>query len=159
MYSNFNNLLNIYSFNFTSHSLLNNFLSFFRSKMFVVLPLNRPMAVGALGTIVTAGICVIIQAALDYNDHVIDGNNDGLCDDAHGEDAFHHNATSGDPRCVPNLPNPTVKGFFTAFSSIMFAFGGASTFPTIQADMKERSKFPISALMGCSSKFNVILKC
>ena len=27
---------------------------------------------------------------------------------------------------------PTVYGYFEAFGSIMFAFGGASTFPTIQ---------------------------
>ena len=35
-----------------------------------------------------------------------------------------------------------------AFGSIMFAFAGASTFPTIQADMKDRSKFNISAVMA-----------
>ncbi len=28
----------------------------------------------------------------------------------------------------------------------MFAFGGASTFPTIQADMKDKSKFKIAAV-------------
>ena len=36
----------------------------------------------------------------------------------------------------------------------MFAFAGASTFPTIQADMKERSKFPISATLAIGSKEN-----
>ena len=30
----------------------------------------------------------------------------------------------------------------------MFAFAGASTFPTIQADMKDRSKFNYSAVMA-----------
>ena len=34
----------------------------------------------------------------------------------------------------------------------MFAFAGASTFPTIQADMKERSKFPISATIAIGSE-------
>ena len=34
----------------------------------------------------------------------------------------------------------------------MFAFAGASTFPTIQADMKERSKFPRSAFIAITSK-------
>ena len=32
----------------------------------------------------------------------------------------------------PQFSNPTVNGYFEAFGSIMFAFGGASTFPTIQ---------------------------
>ena len=36
----------------------------------------------------------------------------------------------------------------------MFAFAGASTFPTIQADMKERSKFPISATIAIGSKWD-----
>ena len=36
----------------------------------------------------------------------------------------------------------------------MFAFAGASTFPTIQADMKERSKFPISATIAIGSKLD-----
>ena len=32
----------------------------------------------------------------------------------------------------PQFSKPTVNGYFEAFGSIMFAFGGASTFPTIQ---------------------------
>ena len=116
------------------------------------------MAVLALGTIVTAGVCVIVQAALDINDYVIDGDDNGFCDCEFKNDFGNESILipSGDSRCTPNLPNPTASGFFTAFSSIMFAFGGASTFPTIQADMKERRKFPISALMGCSSKFKTV---
>ena len=44
------------------------------------MPNFRPMAVLALGTIVTAGVCVIVQAAMDLNDNVIDGDDDGYCD-------------------------------------------------------------------------------
>ena len=33
------------------------------------------------------------------------------------------------------LPDPTAEGYFKAFGSIMFAFGGASTFPTIQVGL------------------------
>ncbi|KAL0852451.1 hypothetical protein ABMA28_000627 [Loxostege sticticalis] len=33
------------------------------------------------------------------------------------------------------------QDFFLAFGTIMFAFGGASTFPTIQNDMADKSKF------------------
>ena len=105
------------------------------------------MAVLALATIVTAAVSVTVQSAIDYNDHVIDGNDDGLCDD--------RSVPIHDSSCEPNLPSPNLKGFFTAFSSIMYAFGGLSTFPTIQADMKERKKFPISALMGCGSRFSL----
>jgi len=43
------------------------------------------------------------------------------------------------------LPPPTLTGFSKAFGSIMFAFAGASTFPTIQADMADRKKFPVAA--------------
>ena len=32
----------------------------------------------------------------------------------------------------PQFSKPTLNGYFEAFGSIMFAFGGASTFPTIQ---------------------------
>ena len=34
----------------------------------------------------------------------------------------------------------------------MFAFAGASTFPTIQADMKDRSKFNYSAMIAMGGK-------
>lgn len=53
-----------------------------------------------------------------------------------------------DARCTarePEFPSPDTFGFFKAFSSIMFAFSGASTFPTIQADMKDRNLFPRAA--------------
>ena len=101
------------------------------------------MAVGALVSTVTMTICVIVQASIDHNDHVImdDNADDGIC-----EGGKFVNGTG----CVPIYPSPTVTGFFTAFATIMFAFGGSSTFPTIQADMKDRNKFPISAMMGCS---------
>jgi len=53
------------------------------------------------------------------------------------------------------FPAPTFGGLFKAFGSIMFAFAGASTFPTIQADMKDRSKFNISALMAMGVLFAI----
>ena len=40
----------------------------------------------------------------------------------------------------------------TAFASIMFAYAGASTFPTIQADMKDRGKFIWAAILAIISK-------
>merc|ERR1712179_565264 len=48
-----------------------------------------------------------------------------------------------------NYPDPTMWGSIKAFASIMYAFAGASTFPTIQADMKEKQKFKWSAYMAC----------
>jgi len=35
----------------------------------------------------------------------------------------------------------------------MFAFGGASTFPTIQADMKDKSKFKVAAVLAMGVLF------
>jgi vesicular inhibitory amino acid transporter len=51
-----------------------------------------------------------------------------------------------------DYPQPSVDGSFKAFASIMFAFAGASTFPTIQADMKTKSNFPKSVKIACVSK-------
>ena len=45
-----------------------------------------------------------------------------------------------------------------AFASIMFAYAGASTFPTIQADMKDREKFIYSAIIAILSEFIIIEK-
>lgn len=38
--------------------------------------------------------------------------------------------------------------FFLAFGIIMFSFGGASTFPTIQNDMSDKTKFNKSLQYG-----------
>merc|ERR1712008_224358 len=54
---------------------------------------------------------------------------------------------------VKEYPDPTFMGIFKAFGSIMFAFAGASTFPTIQADMADRSKFNIAALIAMAILF------
>ncbi|XP_049885850.1 uncharacterized protein LOC126380464 [Pectinophora gossypiella] len=40
------------------------------------------------------------------------------------------------------------QDFFLAFGTIMFAFGGASTFPTIQNDMDDRTKFSKSIMFS-----------
>nr|BAN20757.1 vesicular inhibitory amino acid transporter, putative [Riptortus pedestris] len=40
------------------------------------------------------------------------------------------------------------KEFFVSFGVILFAFGGASTFPTIQNDMADRKKFSLSVTIG-----------
>ena len=45
-----------------------------------------------------------------------------------------------------------ITNILSAFSTIMFAFSGASTFPTIQADMKDRRKFPLAAIFAMMSK-------
>ncbi|XP_053644795.1 uncharacterized protein [Cherax quadricarinatus] len=48
----------------------------------------------------------------------------------------------------PRYPNPTVSSFSLGFGSILFAFGGAAVFPTIQNDMKNRSLFWKSICFG-----------
>lgn len=50
----------------------------------------------------------------------------------------------------PTYPNPTIPSFSRGFGSILFAFGGMATFPTIQNDMGDRTKFWQSALLGFS---------
>ena len=92
--------------------------------------------------------------------------------DAHDESSCYYqiyNETVG-PEFVHEWPAPTVEGFFqgetkaidlylilflAAFSTIMFAFAGASTFPTIQADMKDRRQFPLAAISATLSSFSV----
>ena len=44
------------------------------------------------------------------------------------------------PDPVPFKPH-TFNSFFLSFGTILFAFGGASTFPTIQNDMAEKQHF------------------
>jgi len=85
-----------------------------------------PIAVGALITTCIACILVIITCILDGNQIE-----------------------------AKVFPAPTTDGTFKAFGSIMFAFAGASTFPTIQADMKDRSKFNYSAMMAMGVLFAI----
>ena len=42
--------------------------------------------------------------------------------------------------------------FFVSFGTILFAFGGASTFPTIQNDMINKEKFSKSVFIAFSGK-------
>ena len=57
------------------------------------------------------------------------------------------------PDFIANHPSPkSPLDFGQAFSSIMFSFAGASTFPTIQADMRDREKFPTAAIFAMLSK-------
>ena len=66
----------------------------------------------------------------------------------------HQQKAEEDPDYEVAYNPPTLMGTFKAFASIMFAFAGASTFPTIQADMKQKDKFSISAVIACTSKFH-----
>nr|XP_039263906.1 amino acid transporter AVT1C-like [Styela clava] len=54
---------------------------------------------------------------------------------------------------IPDNPNPQHADpqwslFFSALGTILYAYSGASCFPTIQVDMKEPNKFPVSAVLG-----------
>jgi len=78
-----------------------------------------PIAVGALITTIVACIIICVQVIMD-----------------------------GSQLEEKTFPTPSPDGFFKAFGSIMFAFAGASTFPTIQADMKNRSQFNYAAVFA-----------
>lgn len=50
----------------------------------------------------------------------------------------------------PIYQNPDVSSFSLGFGAILFAFGGASVFPTIQNDMNDKSQFPKSVIIAFS---------
>ena len=74
----------------------------------------------------------------------------GTCDE--WSEMISENLNSELP-CPVVYPSPTAGGTFKAFASIMFAFAGASTFPTIQADMKDKAKFNKAAYIACISTY------
>lgn len=45
-------------------------------------------------------------------------------------------------------PSPTPDSFFLGFGTMLFSYGGAITFPTIQNDMRDRSKFPLAVVIS-----------
>jgi vesicular inhibitory amino acid transporter len=51
-----------------------------------------------------------------------------------------------------NITVPTsevsLKSLFLAFGTVMFAYGGTASFPTFQNDMKDKSKFSQSVIVG-----------
>jgi len=92
------------------------------------------IAVGALISTVVGCVLVLVQEGLDVND----------------KDSCYNMFENGtETGWEVNRPAPeSALGFGKAFSSIMFAFAGASTFPTIQADMKDKSKFPKAVVIA-----------
>lgn len=81
--------------------------------------LHRAVGVGALAT--TAFACVFIFSQI-------------MIDSTYVTEVIH--------------TSQGLESFFLAFGTILFAFGGASTFPTIQNDMKERHRFPLSVTVA-----------
>ena len=114
----------------------------------------RFIAVGALISTVVGCIIIMVKEGLDASDEnscYYDFNN------ITNETLFNVN------RPAPSSPLDFGKGWpkiqhtplhysSLAFSSIMFAFAGASTFPTIQADMKDKTQFPKAAVVAMLSK-------
>ncbi|XP_013777068.1 amino acid transporter AVT1J-like [Limulus polyphemus] len=79
-----------------------------------------PVAVGALGTTTCACFLLFVNILMD-----------------------NHNVED-----VITFPTPTVKSFSLSFATILFAISGSSTLPTIQNDMKDRSKFSMVVAIG-----------
>ena len=98
------------------------------------------MAIGALVTTATACILCMVQLASDAKHNDVDLTQ-----------CSSNGNRSNNGTFSTQYPKPTPEGYFMAFGSIMFAFGGASTFPTIQADMKDKSKFKFAAYISMSS--------
>lgn len=79
-----------------------------------------PVAIGASATTAVACFMIVIRSCID-----------------------------GGPVDKPvEYPNPTFSSFSLAFGAILFSYGGASTFPTIQNDMKDRAVFSKSVLIA-----------
>uniref|UniRef100_A0A6A7FQN6 Proton-coupled amino acid transporter 2-like n=1 Tax=Hirondellea gigas TaxID=1518452 RepID=A0A6A7FQN6_9CRUS len=62
-----------------------------------------------------------------------------------------------DTGSLVQYPNPTINSFALGYGSILFAFGGSSVFPTIQNDMKDRSQFWKSVLIGFTGILSLYL--
>ncbi|GAB6029709.1 hypothetical protein CHUAL_005431 [Chamberlinius hualienensis] len=88
-----------------------------------------PLAVVAAGTIIIAALLTTVQSIIDSTTRVTE---------------VHY-------------PLPDFKHFSLAFGTILFAFGGAVTFPTFQNDMKHRSEFPKAASIGFAGTLLVYL--
>ncbi|KAK4326153.1 hypothetical protein Pmani_003299 [Petrolisthes manimaculis] len=54
----------------------------------------------------------------------------------------------GTPGKEAQHPAPTLYSFFLGFGTMLFSYGGAITFPTIQNDMRDRSKFPLAVVIS-----------
>jgi len=127
------------------------------------------IAVGALLSTVTACILIMVQQLLDHSYFENLDNSEGSLQSVQHEtlgesldnctkrnvwfdnpyNKSEPNHGHDQPSCDISYPAATISGTCKAFASIMFAFAGASTFPTIQADMKEKEKFNMAASIAC----------
>ena len=136
--------------------------------------MERLIAVGALLSTVTACALIMTQALLDYvsleklefssfENYTITNESDEVSVEllqpevdtaCMNRTEWYSDYQNGNqlPPCSVGYPTPTASGTFKAFASIMFAFAGASTFPTIQGDMKQKEKFNMAAYIACISK-------
>lgn len=67
---------------------------------------------------------------------------------------FIQEAVSGELRAATQeAVNTDFKSVFLSIGTIIFAYGGAATFPTFQNDMRDKRRFPAAILLGFLSKF------
>ena len=95
----------------------------------LILDFTRPIAVGALLTTMVACILTIIQIRKDVTSGHYNFTNCNLTMENNDSGVLSPTNSS---ELHAEFSTPTAYGYFEAFGSIMFAFGGASTFPTIQ---------------------------
>lgn len=50
--------------------------------------------------------------------------------------------------------SPTMTSFLNAFGIILYSFGGASCYPTIQVDMRKPERFPTAVKLGVGGEIN-----
>ena len=110
----------------------------------LVLVFCRFLALGAYTTTAVCCILTIAQMVKDVDSNAVPCH--AAADTAVGVDR--------DP-FQPHFPSVALSEAVGAFGSIMFSFGGASTFPTVMVDMKKKSDFKYAALIALlSMSFN-----
>lgn len=63
---------------------------------------------------------------------------------------FYQIVLDGNAKPTPVRKIHDFNDFFLSFGTLLFAFGGASTFPTIQNDMKDKNKFSTCVIIAFS---------
>ena len=69
-----------------------------------------------------------------------------------GGSVLCHNVTVRDGLPSPSFPSPSFDGYASALSTVIFAYGGLSTFPTVQADMTNKDAFKYAALSALAGE-------
>ena len=103
--------------------------------------LYRQISLAAVLATLTATVLIVVQTRLDVSPTF-----PSAAVNCHGAEI------SGSVFGSAVFPPPTFDGYVAALSTIIFAYGGLSTFPTVQADMEDKGRFKYAAVAALTSK-------